>query len=192
MPREAAQERGRVGAATAKRWLEATTFVTFPWNSYRHESRCEVLCLDGTVKVLDLSGYFLVSGRPVFVEVKNVTSDSHLREQFNEFLAVAYSSTRNRAKSGRPDDEREFMWVSWHPFGPMSKWSSLASVDAIEEALSDYPDLLDGENFDRDLARVVADRVWVLTFNPKQERLTMPPEEVVKVNGVLMRAGAGL
>ncbi|MBV6762763.1 hypothetical protein [Rhodococcus opacus] len=188
MPRETAQEQGRVGARTAQRWLEATTFVELPWNSYKNEAQCEVECLDDSVKVFDLAGYFLHDDRtPVAVEVKNVTTDAHLRDKYHEFLAVAYSSTARRSVKSRVDDKRQFMWVSWHPFGPISRWTQLESVEEIECALKEYEHLLNGHRIDPAILRLVSDRIWVLTFNPKQERLSLDAEELAKVLTALPR-----
>ncbi|MBF4999325.1 hypothetical protein IRT45_19440 [Nocardia sp. BSTN01] len=188
MPREASQEKGRVGARTAQRWLEATTFVELPWNSYHHEALCEIECLDDSTKMFDLAGYFLTDERtPISVEVKNVDTDAHLRDKFHEFLAVAYSSTAKRKLKSRPDDKREFMWVSWHPFGPMNRWTKLASVEEIEISLGEYSGLLNGHEVDRELLQVVSERIWVLTFNPKQEMLSLDADDLSKVMAALPR-----
>ncbi|MFD6516599.1 hypothetical protein [Rhodococcus sp. NPDC060176] len=188
MPREATQEQGRIGARTAQRWLEATTFVELPWNSYKNEALCEVECLNDSVKVFDLAGYFLKEERtPVSVEVKNVTTDSHLREKYHEFLAVAYSSTARRLSKSRADDKRNFMWVSWHPFGPMNRWAHLESPDEIQTALSSHKELLGDHEVDQQILRTVSERTWVLTFNPKQESLSLDADELAKVLTALPR-----
>ncbi|MFQ6398970.1 hypothetical protein ACLMAJ_36730 [Nocardia sp. KC 131] len=188
MPREASQEKGRVGARTAQRWLEATTFIELPWNSYKHEAQCEIECLGDSIKMFDLAGYFLTEERtPVSVEVKNVDSEDHLREKFHEFLAVAYSSTARRKLKKRADDKREFMWVSWHPFGPMSRWAKLSSTEEIELSLTEYPKLLDGQVVDTSILQEVSKRIWVLTFNQRQETLSLDAEELDKVMAALSR-----
>lgn len=188
MPREAAQEQGRVGTRTAKRWLEATTFIELPWNAYLNQPQCEVECLNDTIKVFDLAGYFLDGARdPVVVEVKNVSTDSHLGSQYREFLAAAYSSTAKRLQAGRQDDRREFLWVSWHPFGPMNRWSLRESSDEIAEALNEHPKYAAEAAPDSEVLSLVARRVWLLTFNRKQERLSLDPEELAKVHSTLMR-----
>lgn len=198
MAKETTQEQGRRGARTAQRWLEASTFLVLPWNSYAHEPQCEALCLDGTVKGFDLAGYFFKDSRPVLVEVKHVTSDDHLQDKFHEFLAVAYSSTAKRLEPGpsgkpiRPDDRREFMWVSWHPFNPMSRWAHLESPDEIREALRKNPHLIPDHEISEDLLRLVASRVWVLTFNPKQEKLSLRAGELRKVHQALKRKAGHL
>ncbi|WP_280373889.1 hypothetical protein [Nocardia wallacei] len=188
MPREASQEKGRIGARTAQRWLEATTFVELPWNSYHHEALCEIECLDDSTKMFDLAGYFLTEERaPISVEVKNVDTESHLKEKFHEFLAVAYSSTARRLEKSRPDDKREFMWVSWHPFGPMNRWAKLTSAEEIELAVEEYPSLLGGHAIDRSVVQTVSERIWLLTFNPKQETLSLDADELSRVMAALSR-----
>ncbi len=182
MPRETSQERGRVGAKIAQRWLEATTFIELPFNSYKNEALCTVTCLDGSIKTFDLTGYFYDDNHtPLCVEVKNVTTDSHLREQFQEFLAVAYSSTAKR------DEGRNFMWVSWHPFGPMTKWASLSSMGEIQDALVAHESLLAGDNIDLDLLKKVSERIWVLTFNDRQVELSLDVDELAQVQAKLGR-----
>jgi hypothetical protein len=182
MPRETAQERGREGAKIAQRWLEATTFIELPLNSYKNEPQCTVVCLDGSPKAFDLVGYFYDDDHtPVSVEVKNVTSDDHLREHFQEFLAVAYSST------ARLDEGRNFMWVSWHPFGPMSRWASLSSMNEIQLALQAHPQLLGGQTVDLNILKLVSERVWVLTFNERQQALSLDVDELGLVQATLKR-----
>lgn len=182
MPRETAQERGRVGAKVAQRWLEATTFIELPFNSYKNEPLCTVTCLDGSSKAFDLVGYFYDDDHtPVSVEVKNVTSDDHLREHFQEFLAVAYSST------AKLDEGRNFMWVSWHPFGPMTKWATLSSMGEIQDALTTHVALLGGNPIDLNLLKKVSDRIWVLTFNDRQQELSLDVDELAQVQAKLGR-----
>ena len=193
MPREAAQEQGRVGAATAKRWLEATTFLEFPWNSYKNGPMCEVQCLDGSPKVFDLAGFFLDKvSTPASVEVKNVTTESHLEKQYHEFLAVAYSSTARRLRDSKEDDLRRFLWVSWHPFGPMTKWNQRESADEIRRALEANPDLLGGEAIEASVLSLVSERVWLLTFNGKQEQICLKPKDLAKAVAVLKRKKGSL
>ncbi|WP_432561482.1 hypothetical protein [Kineococcus sp. SYSU DK003] len=182
MAKETAQERGRRGAKTAQRWLEATTFLELPLNSYKNERQCTVTCLDGTEKTFDLTGYFYDEDHtPVSVEVKNVTGDDHLREQFEEFLTVAYSST------AKHDEGRNFMWVSWHPFGPMSRWAHLTSMSEIQNAIKNNDSLLNGNSIDLDVLRKVSERTWVLTFNDRQEQLSLDADELAHVQALLKR-----
>jgi hypothetical protein len=182
MPRETAQERGREGARIAQRWLEATTFLELPLNSYKNENQCTLTCLDGSTKTFDLTGFFLDEDHtPISVEVKNVSTDNHLREQFHEFLATAYSST------ARLDENRNFMWVSWHPFGPMTGWTQLTTPNEIQSALTTHSSLLNGRPLDLNVVQKVADRLWVLTFNEKQERLSLDVEDLQKAQVALQR-----
>jgi len=182
MPRETAQERGRRGAKLAQRWLESTTFLELPLNSYKNEAQCMITCLDGSQKAFDLTGYFYNEDHsPVSVEVKNVTTESNLRTQFQEFLAVAYSST------ARLDENRDFMWVSWHPFGPMSRWNDLTSPNEIQAAIQANSDLLGGAAIDLNVLAKVASKVWVLTYNERQQELAMDAEDLAKTHAALMR-----
>ena len=51
MPDEEMHERGREGVGMIKAWLEATTWMDFPFNAHEDETRCTALLLEGTKKV---------------------------------------------------------------------------------------------------------------------------------------------
>lgn len=192
VPAEATQEQGRRGVAITKRWLEATTFIELHWNAYEHESMCELEMLDGSIKRFDLAGLFLTGSKsPVVVENKSYTQVGDQPDQYLEFLAHAYSYSAKIKSSSRSDDKREFIWVTTHPFA-QSNWMKLHEPDHIRSALQKYPALLHGNAIDDELVRVVASRVWVLVFNPKQERLSLDADELSKVHTALKRKASTL
>lgn len=60
-----------------KVWLEATTWMEFPYNAYEHKHRCVVPLLNKQKKKFDLKGFHLgdkAQRRDLFVECKRYTS----------------------------------------------------------------------------------------------------------------------
>lgn len=185
MPAEATQEQGRVGVARVQRWLEATTYLELPWNVYETPEMCQVQHLGGA-KFFDMAGRFLGDNRrEVFVENKNYTSDGGQYAEFQEFLAIAYSSTAKRLQSGL-DRKSEFVWVTSHPFA-LGRWANLATHTEIRKALEDKPSFLGGETIDEDLLRTVESRIWVLVMNHRQVDISLTQEELWQVLPILKR-----
>ncbi len=79
------------------------------------------------------------------------------------------------------------MWVSWHPFGPMSRWAHLTSMSEIQNAIKNNDSLLNGNSIDLDVLRKVSERTWVLTFNDRQEQLSLDADELAHVQALLKR-----
>src|SRR3954471_14474713 len=100
MPREDTQETGREAVFRTKRWLESSTYVDLPWNSYGNDAYCRVTCLDGTTKGFDLAGIFLDDNRQVFIENKGVNDSGNQLSEYRKFLAIAYSNTALGVKDG--------------------------------------------------------------------------------------------
>ncbi|KAA1397780.1 hypothetical protein [Aeromicrobium ginsengisoli] len=190
MPREGTQEDGRDGVALTKRWLEATTFVEFPWNSYENEEMCYVDHLSkkgDAFKCFDLVGNFLGDDRqPIVVENKAVNTDNGLYAEFLEFVAIAYSSTVLEIEKYKKDKAREFMWVTTLPFN-LENWPKFHTAAQVLKGLTKYPEYLDGREIDPLMAQQVADRIWVLVLNIKQERLSLTHEELMDVYRVIPR-----
>ncbi|MFL1377340.1 hypothetical protein [Nocardiopsis protaetiae] len=185
MPAEATQEQGREGVARVQRWLEATTYLELPWNVYETPAMCEVEHLGGN-KYFDMAGWFLGKNRrEVYVENKNYTSDGGQYSQFQEFLAIAYSSTAKRLQSAS-DRKTEFIWVTSHPFN-LSRWSKLATHEEIRKALNDKPEFLADKPIDDDLLRTISSRIWVLVMNQRQVDISLTQDELGKVLPILKR-----
>ncbi|WP_204568800.1 hypothetical protein [Clavibacter zhangzhiyongii] len=190
MPAEATQEQGRIGVAQVQRWLEATTHLELPWNVYETPEMCEVQHFGGA-KFFDMSGQFLGKNkRLVYVENKNYTSDGGQYGQFQEFLAIAYSSTAKHIQNGL-DRKAEFLWVTSHPFS-LTRWSKLATHTEVRKALNDHPSFLGDEPIDDDLLRTVADRIWVLVMNQRQVDISLTQEELWQVLPILKRKASTL
>lgn len=182
MPREATQEQGRNGVRFTRRWLEATTFVELQWDSYNNEEFCTLPLLKGSPKAWDLSGSFLHEKRQrVFVENKAEETPGHQTAQFQEFLANAYSSTAKQQELIEKDPNYEYFWVTTHPFGATSNWSSLVTKESVIDAVAAKDALPEGYFVDAELAALVASRIWLLVTSAKQERLTLERIELDKV-----------
>jgi hypothetical protein len=193
MPVEAeeVQELGRQGVAIIKRWLEATTYIELPWDAYHHRMDCVVPHLAGK-KIFDLCGLYLTGRKhPILVESKRYTSTGRQFKEFQRFLAVAYSATIKEMEDLGAPKNRNYMWVTFHPFN-LDNWSKLETRDQIDRALKDHPDLLSDRPVDEDVLRAVADRITVLVFNPKQESLSLTRAELQQFRTLVDRKADSL
>jgi hypothetical protein len=191
MVAEGTQDVGRVAAALTKRWLESTTYIELPWNAYKHGPMCTVQCLDGSTKTFDLSGFFLDDQTPLMVESKGVQGAQDQYLEYRKFLAIAYSSTV-REIDARQESKRHFIWATTHPFGFSKDWAQLETHTTVREAVEEFPALLPDREPDEDILRTVAQRIWLLVRNRKQERVFLTPEEVGQVHTLLKRKESSL
>lgn len=190
MATEESQEAGRDGVFLTKKWLEATTFIEMPLNAYEHPARCDVELLGGEVKKFDLVGSYLTGDKaPIVVESKAYTTAGAQTAAYKQFLVDAYSATKRRLNSKLKDDRTEFMWVTTHPFGRTDNWRNLETEDYLRTVLGENLGFLDGEDIDEQTVRLVAQRVWLLVRNPKQDQITMDSNEVNQVCTLLKRRG---
>lgn len=198
MPDEEAQERGREGVGMIKAWLEATTWMEFPFNAYEDGTRCTVPLLAGTKK-FDLRGHHLGDKhkrRGLTVECKRYTTKGAQLKDFRRFLAIAYSFHAKQIELlGGPWTE-DFLWVTSNPFDTEKhKWSNLRSEEHMLDALTDEANaevLGEGHDIDEKLAREVAVRTWLLVFDEKQMDVTLTADELKLAMTVLKREGPGL
>ncbi|KQR86338.1 hypothetical protein [Microbacterium sp. Leaf179] len=182
--REAAQEAGRKGVLKTKTWLESTTHIQLPFDVYNFTSQCAVTCLDDSVEAFDLNGLIHTRNVPLYVENKAYTAVGNQAKAFDEFLAIAYSSTAKEiARVG--DWKAEFMWVTTHPFS-QTVWPTLTKRERMAQALAeDEHNLLNGEAVDDALLTLVAQRVWLLVLSDRQHELTLSAAELFAVQGAL-------
>lgn len=185
---EPVQHRGREGVLAAKKWLEATTHLKLTWDCYDTPVHCTLPLLDGTTKLFDLAGVMLESPKPVVVECKKYATVGNQAAAYTEYLAHAYSSTARSFDIVGGDAEREFFWVTWHPFS-QSKWPQLVTHSEVSDALVKHPEVLDGNSVDGDLVRLVASRLWLIVLHERQERLTLSEDELHLVMAQLKRTG---
>ncbi|MFI2703460.1 hypothetical protein [Cellulosimicrobium composti] len=190
MSAEPTQELGRDGVAAVKRWLEATTHIELPFDVYTNPRYCNVEHSRGN-KLLDLNGHFLAGNKdPIYVEGKRYSTDSNLFPQFQEFLAVAYSFAVKDRQAPYPKNPH-WLWVTYHPFA-VTKWPDLATAGQVVAAVNKCKDLVPEASVDQDIAREVAEKVWILVYNPKMHDITLTPKELKKVRTVIDRKGRGL
>lgn len=188
---EEIQEIGRRGAATIKRWLEATTYIELPYDAYNNRIDCLVDTFDGR-KQFDLRGHMLVGEKtPVIVEAKKYTTPGGQYNEFMKFLAIAYASTAKELEDYGDTRKSSFFWVTSHPFN-LQNWSKFESAEHMKEALAKNPKYVKGHTIIDELVFEVAGRITVLVFNPKQENLSLTRHELETIRPHLVRKVATL
>jgi hypothetical protein len=191
MADEEIQELGREGVGKVKAWLEATTWMRLPYNAYEDGPRCKVVHASGAKK-FDLRGHFLgdkASRRELTIECKKYSSAGIQSKEFKRFIAIAYGATKKQiAEKG--EWREDFMWVTFHPF-LVTDWSTLTNYANVLEVLRDpdHREFVGEEDIDEEVARSVADSVWLLVLNEKQLEVALTPEELAQVHTVLKREG---
>lgn len=196
MPDEEIQERGREGVSMIKSWLEATTWMEFPFNSYEDGTRCTLALLTGTTKKLDLRGYRFGDKhqrRTMNVECKRYTTKGGQLKEFRRFLAIAYSAHAKRAQDVGQVEPEDFLWVTSNPF-MTDGWTDLCSEENVLAAVQheDNVDVIGDHTVDPKLTRTVSEGLWLLVFHERQIDVTLTAEEVQKVLHLLDRKGSTL
>lgn len=194
MPDEEVHELGREGVGMVKAWLEATTWMEFPFNSNEDGDRCTVLLLEGKKK-FDLRGFHLGdknTRRIMTVECKRYTTKGGQAAEFQRFLAIAYSYHARHKKDYGKAQAEDFLWVTSNPF-KTDGWSELCSESSIIAAVK-HPKHVDviGEDheIDDEIVRLVAQHLWLLVFDQnKQMQITLTRDELKRVMAVVDREG---
>ena len=175
-----------------KEWLEATTRFAFSFTVWDNEMVCTRPCPDGTMKAFDLEGNTVdepgVRPRPVSVECKKYSDVGGQAAGYREFLAVAYASTAHVIETMKGDAEREFLWVTYHPFS-QSRWKELLTVSHLRECVEEHSSLLNGAKIDDDLLATVAGRIGVMVVGQRQIDLRMTKIEMSLVSAHLRKEG---
>lgn len=188
---EEIQEIGRQGAATIKRWLEATTYIELPYDAYNYKIDCMVETFNGQ-KQFDLRGHMLSGEKtPVIVEAKKYRTAGGQYQEFMKFLAIAYASTAKEFEVYGDCRKASYFWVTFHPFN-LDNWSKFESFDHMKKALDKHPEYIKGHTINNDLLIQVSSRITVLVFNPKQEHLSLSRSELEKIRPYLDRKVATL
>ena len=198
MPDEDVQELGREGVGMVKAWLEATTWMEFPYNAYEHKHRCVIPLLNSQKKKFDLKGFHLgdkTQRRDLYVECKRYNSASGQHAYFREFLAIAYSFHSFQKDLHGVDVADDFIWVTSHPF-QIGQWAELCTKSFMLDVLSDDKNqkyLGDDHEVDEELAQAVASRVWLLVLNEdKQMKVSLTSSELKTAMTQLKREGTSL
>lgn len=197
MPDEEVQERGREGVGMVKAWLEATTWMKFPFNAYEDKARCKVLTM-GKPKKFDLRGWHLGDKglrRNMTVECKRYKTRGGQQKEYRRFLAIAYAHHYRQRELYEEEWHEDFLWVTSNPF-ETDNWAKLRTEDFMLDCLSDplHVDVLGKQHVvDQALARRVVEQVWLLVFEEeRQMSVVRTPDEVKSVMTVLTREGVGL
>ncbi|MEJ7742886.1 MAG: hypothetical protein WKF73_10235 [Nocardioidaceae bacterium] len=180
MAKETAHRIGYEGLHEIKEWLEATTRFAISYTVWDSEPMCTRECPDGTMKALDLEGNTVGKPgerpRPVSVECKKYTTVGGQAESYREFLAVAYANTVHTINSMGGDAERQFLWVTYHPFS-QTRWNELETMTHLRECVEEYDTLLKGAKIDDDLLAKVAKRISVMVVGQRQVDLRLTKDE---------------
>ncbi|WP_461473269.1 hypothetical protein [Microbacterium sp. HJ5] len=183
---EDVQEIGREGAATLKRWLEATTYIELPFDAYNNKIDCTFFTLGDKKKQFDLVGHMLTGKKaPVIVECKRYSSPGRQYQEFKKFLAIAYGHTAKEIEDHNSSRESHYFWVTFHPFN-LDNWVKLETYDHMKMAVDENPEYRGGQ-FNEALAHEIAGRITVLVFNPKQEALSLTRTELETIRPHLVR-----
>jgi hypothetical protein len=177
---ETAHKTGEEGVVEIKEWLEATTRFAFTFTVYDNAGKCSLRCLDGSRKTFDLEGNTVPVGdeapRPVSVEAKKYSQAGTQGPDFRRFLAVAYSHTALEM-SEIGDPEREFLWVTFHPFS-LGDWSRLHDLDYLKECVEEHKDLLGEHEIDLEILAKVASRTKLMVVGQRQVDLRLSAVEL--------------
>jgi hypothetical protein len=186
---EEQQEAGRVGAKRVKRLLEGTLRFNLPYNAYQHKERVSLDMLTGHSEAFDLNGDVLdEDGHEVtriFIESKNTEGAGSQSIEFRRFLAEAYSATKARVDKGT-DPKWEFMWATTCPwkgdgFRKVATWEQVRDAAAWDrDRNADEPiagrkvprAVPEGHVVSDDVARTVAERIWVWVIGERHEEMT--------------------
>lgn len=185
MAGEDQHDRGDVGVASAKKWLEMSTRVEMAWTrkdrplkellefSWPHGAQ--------TPFSFDLGGKLrggAFEGQSFLAEVKNYTREGDLPTHFMKFLAGCYVALETHP--ARCDN---FFWISWSPF-QATAWDRHTHTGKIKKAVLAHRGQTIGEERVRDAIPLidyhriyrVSQRVALITMSAKQQELVMLKE----------------
>ncbi|WP_433020609.1 hypothetical protein [Kribbella sp. CA-294648] len=192
MSKETSQRIGIEGVHEIKEWIEATTRFAFTFSVYDNEVTCTRICLNGDKKAFDLEGISVPTkdrvSRPISVECKKYSTVGHQGNEYRKFLAIAYSDTANTIKTYGHDAEREYMWITTHPFS-QTRWPELLTLSHLRECVEENKVLVDGQAIDDDLLAKVAARIWVMVVGQKQIDIRLTRDELAVAERALKKEG---
>jgi hypothetical protein len=110
-----------------------------------------------------------------YAEVKRYSAASDQRQQYREFLTRCYSATIAWDRAGTPKTP-EFLWITWHPFGTITEYSTLTQVEAIKDACDKLPGRVKPEDYDAAVAGDLARRLWLLIVSSRLDDMRMSKE----------------
>lgn len=175
---EQQHQKGKEGAALAKRWLDRTARVRIDFNAYEFPEMVKLPTLTGGQEGFDLYGFLLdedgQAQAPLYVEVKNYDTEGSQGTKYLKYLANCYAVTA-KAILDNNDKHSEFMWLTWHPFA-VTTWTKLCTAPHVKTAVETHKAKVLGEEhqYDPAIAELVAGRLWVVVLGRRHEQLTMP------------------
>ena len=171
---------GEHGARRAQNWLISTTRVSVPWTAYDDPTTIpdalRIVHPDGSPHHFDLAGYFLdgdLKGSQFLAEVKHYQTAGHQSEHYRDYLLNCYFAATSSHRNFH------FMWITWHPFGTLSRWSQLCAPDSIMDALRQYNSVHSTAYGDLDTCRYLSDRLWLILLAERQERYLVPSPRTI-------------
>ncbi len=195
MQGEHAHATGADGARRAKKWLEATTRVDVPWVNPNKAAR-EKLTFSwpgsDTSFSFDLGGILRhgdYDSESFFAEVKKYSDASDLPTHYSEFVAKCYVAYVDRQMYCD-----HFMWISWSPHSATT-WSKLTTPEFVTEHVGKHRDRVFGPDaesteVDPDIAKAVADRLWLFVLSDRQETLVIADKYLHQVNAMIREESA--
>ncbi len=101
---------------------------------------------------------------------------------------MAYANTAHIINTMSGDAEREFLWVTYHPFS-QTRWNELLTVSHLRECIEQYAALLNGAKINDDLLATVAQRIGVMVVGQRQVDLRLTKDEAGLALHHLRKAG---
>lgn len=194
---EEAQESGREGVRSAKRWLESTCRAEVKWDNptkgrdklqYRKAAAVEGSENAGDYFSFDCGGTLLGGdndGDTFLAEVKHYSRAGDQGVQYREFLAKCY-----RTKQVAAAWCNHFVWITWAPF-LVSSWPQLRTAQYVQEALTanelSRAIALGTAEPDPDLCATVASHLMIVVVCDLQLRLlSLQDPELLHVRKALL------
>ena len=146
-----------------------------PYDVYTNTVRTTLRRLDGSDKRFDLKGVHYGERwddpSEIFIEVKNVTTESGLSTEWIDFVASAYSATHHAWDAGR-DPQWQFMFASTHAWSSTLYWG-MTSPESVQKACESRPTLMPEDGPDADRVAAVAGRLFLWVVPRRQNDMTM-------------------
>ena len=161
------------------------------YDAYTSPARTRLDLLNDYQKRYDLKGEHFDEAydhpKDIYVEVKNVTTDSNLPSAWREFVANAYSATHLAWDRGGGDPELAFMFAATHPWSPSTYWDATEPAK-IREVCESKPDLMPADGPDDGRIQALSNRLFLWVISRRQEEMTMGKEFRAIVMAQITRA----
>jgi hypothetical protein len=178
-PSELTHKTGEAGVRRAQAWLLSTARVQAHSTVYDKPLKNDLQMArpDGSSGFFDISGYFASGpfrGHPFVAEVKYYSSQGNQSALYREFLADCYIAALTNHSN------HHFMWITWHPFGPLAHWATLSAEKTILDTMIAYDSANLTKFADAIRCANLAERLWIIVLSDRQARYLVPPSHVVE------------